>query len=193
MNRLIFLTAFLGLTALPGLARAEFVHAKLTGFQEVPSVATPARGEFRARISKDEQSIDYELSYEGLQNTISQAHIHFAQRSVNGSIVIWLCGTATNLGPAGTQTCPASPGTITGTITSSNVIDAGTASQLILAGELAEVIRAIRAGKTYANIHALPLNGGGEIRGQIRPVHRHGDKDNDHDKDQDKDKHDHRR
>jgi hypothetical protein len=93
MNKLIVLTALLGLTALPGVARAEFLHAKLTGFQEVPSVSTPARGEFRARINKDEESIDYELTYEGLQGTVSQAHIHFAQRGVNGSIVIWLCTT----------------------------------------------------------------------------------------------------
>lgn len=146
------------------------LHARLHGFQEVPSVSTLATGEFRAIISKDEQSINYELSYQDLQNTISQAHIHFGQRSVNGSIVVWLCGTATNLGPAGTQTCPASPGNITGTITSSNVIAAGTTSQLILASELAKVIAAIRGGVAYVNIHALPLNPGGEIRGQIRVV-----------------------
>ena len=51
----------------------------------------------------------------GLQANVTQSHIHFAQRNVNGGIVVWLCGTATNPGPAGTQTCPQS-GTITGTI-----------------------------------------------------------------------------
>jgi hypothetical protein len=186
MNRLIALAGLLGMTAAPGLARAEFLHANLTGFQEVPSVSTPARGEFRARINKDEDSIDYELTYEGLQGTVSQAHIHFAQRSVNGSIVIWLCGTTTNPGPTGTQTCPQTAKdltTVKGTITATNVIAANTTSQLILAGELAEVIAALRAGKTYANVHALPLNGGGEIRGQIRPSSRNGDKDKHDDKD----------
>jgi len=147
--------------------------AHLRGYQEVPSVSTPATGEFRAVIAKDQQSITYELRYQGLQNTISQAHIHFGQRSVNGSIVIWLCGTASAPGPTGTQTCPQSATgnlPLIGTITASNVIAASTTSQLITAGELAEVIAAMRAGVAYANIHGLPLNAGGEIRGQIKAV-----------------------
>jgi hypothetical protein len=172
MNKLIVLTALLGLTALPGVARAEFLHAKLTGFQEVPSVSTPARGEFRARINKDEESIDYELTYEGLQGTVSQAHIHFAQCGVNGSIVIWLCTTdAIMTAPPGTQKCPQTAKgstAVTRTITAANVIATSNEAQLILAGELAEVIAALRAGKTYANVHALKLNPSGEIRGQIR-------------------------
>src|SRR5574341_119215 len=129
--------------------KGTLLHARLRGFQEVPSVSTRAAGEFRATISRDEQSIDYELSYEGLQNTVSQAHIHFGQRGVVGSIVIWLCGTTTNPGPAGTQTCPQTVpenAPLTGKITASNVIAASTTSQLILAGELAEVIAAIRGG-----------------------------------------------
>ena len=43
----------------------------------------------------------------------------------------------------------------------------GTASQQLAAGELNEVIRAIRAGVAYANVHTI-LSPGGEIRGQIR-------------------------
>jgi hypothetical protein len=157
------------------MGQAESIEARLTGFQEVPSVSTPARGRFRGQISKDEQFIDYELRYEGLQNTITQAHIHFAQKSVNGSIVIWLCGTASNPGPAGTQTCPSSPATITGTITAANVIAASQANQLILAGELAKVIDAMRAGVAYVNVHSTPNTTGGEIRGQIRASRRDKD------------------
>lgn len=185
MNRLIFLTAFLGLTALPGLARAEFVHAKLIGFQEVPSVSTVARGEFRARISKDEQSIQYELTYEGLQGAVTQAHIHFAQRHVNGGIVLWFCGTQpNNPGPAGTPTCTPGSGTFTGTFTTANVqaIGGNNASQQVGAGELAKVIAALRARAAYANVHT-DLSPGGEIRGQIGPTHRHGDRDKDRDND----------
>jgi hypothetical protein len=146
------------------------IKARLTGYEEVPAVSTAARGEFEARISRDEGLIEYELSYSGLQGTVSQAHIHFAQRAVNGSIVLWLCQTPGTPAPAAvaglTPQCPQS-GTVTGTLTAANVIAATTTSQLILATELAEVIAAIRAGRAYVNVHALPLNAGGEIRGQI--------------------------
>ena len=64
-------------------------------------------------------AIDYELSYSGLEGTVTQAHIHFGQLSANGSIVIWLCQTLTNPSPVvGTPPCPQS-GTVTGTVTAS--------------------------------------------------------------------------
>ena len=106
-----------------------------------------------------------------MQGTVQQAHIHFGQKGVNGSIVIWLCQTETTPAPAAvpaiTPFCPQS-GTVTGTISAANVIAAGTASQRILAGEFDEVIDAMEAGVAYANVHATPLNPGGEIRGQIK-------------------------
>jgi hypothetical protein len=82
---------------------------------------------------------------------------------VVGGISLWFCGTATNPGPAGTQLCPAS-GTITGTLTASNVV--GPTGQLVAPGQLDEVIRAIRAGFAYGNVHSSVLPGG-EIRGQL--------------------------
>jgi hypothetical protein len=143
-------------------------------------VSTPARGEFEGKISHDDGLIEYELSYSGLLGTVQQSHIHFGQRSVNGSVVIWLCQTTTTPAPATvaglTPFCPQS-GTVTGQITAANVINAGTTSQQITAGELAEVIAAIRAGVAYANVHTTPLNGGGEIRGQIRASKKHHDGD----------------
>ncbi|HXM80641.1 MAG TPA: CHRD domain-containing protein [Burkholderiales bacterium] len=183
MKKLSVLSALLLAWGASTTAGAEEIKARLIGYQEVPSVSTPASGEFEAKISRDDGMIEYELSYSGLLGTVQQSHIHFGQRSVNGSIVIWLCQTATTPAPpavAGlTPFCPQS-GTVTGNITAANVITAGTASQQIVAGELAEVIAAIRAGVAYANVHTLPLNPGGEIRGQIR-ASRHKDKDRDSD------------
>ena len=149
-------------------------------------VNTVASGEFRARISRDEQSIEYRLSYSGLQGTVSQSHIHIAQLSVNGSIVIWLCQTATNPGPA-THTCNPGSDDFTGTITAKDVIAGSTASQQLNANDLASVIAAIRAGAAYANVHTLPNSTGGEIRGQIEVVDRDDkhDRDNRHDDDRD--------
>ena len=130
-------------------------------------MSTVARGEFHARISDDEQSIDYKLMYSGLQGKVTQAHIHVAQRSVNGSIVIWRCGTETNSGPSGTQTCPPDQdgnATSTGTITTADVVAASMTSQQLAAAERGEVIAVIRAGVAYANVHT-DLSPGGEIRG----------------------------
>ena len=80
----------------------------------------------------------------------------------------------TNVDPTGlAPTCPQS-GTVTGTITAANVI-APMTPQGIAAGEFAELVEAMRAGVTYANVHSLPQFPGGEIRGQIRKGK--GDKD----------------
>src|SRR5262249_41906468 len=87
-------------------------------------------------------------------------------------IVIWLCQTATPfLDPTGhAPQCPQA-GTVTGTITSANVIAGSMPAQQLTAGDLAEVIAAIRAGAAYANVHTN-LSPGGEIRGQISPSQR---------------------
>jgi CHRD domain len=166
MKKLGIMTAFLVVLAMSPAPRAEQIKASLLGFQEVPSVSTVASGEFHATISDDDQSIEYTLTYSGLQGTVTQAHIHVAQRGVNGSIVIWLCQTTAAPGPEGTQTCPQS-GTIMGTITAENVVAGSMTAQQLEAGELDEVIAAIRGRVAYANVHTN-LSPGGEIRGQIR-------------------------
>jgi hypothetical protein len=143
------------------------VFTDLEPSNEVPAVSSPASGHFSATINEDTESIDWEMSFSGLQATITQSHIHFAQRDVNGAIVVWLCGTATNPGPAGTQVCPQS-GTISGVIVPGNIQTV--TSQGIATGEFDELVAAIRSGLAYANVHTSQ-SGGGEIRGQIR----HGD------------------
>lgn len=147
----------------PTTADAETRDARLSGFQEVPAASTTGQGHFRARIAPDESSIEYELSYEALEGNVLQAHIHFGTPHVNGGISAFLCS---NVGsPVPVQACPPPPATITGTITSAEVI--GPAGQGISAGELGELIRALRAGATYANVHSSTWPGG-EIRGLIR-------------------------
>ena len=153
--------------SLPALAQnGGPLRATLTGYQEVPSVSTAADGEFEARISSNGLSFDYTLAYAGLQADAIMAHIHFAQKSVNGPIVVWLCGSATNTGPAGTQTCPLRSGVVRGTVTADNVL-AANATQQLSAGEIQELIDAMRAGAAYVNVHST-VSPGGEIRGQIK-------------------------
>ena len=146
-----------------GRGRGDRVFAKLEGENEVPAVSTVARGRFSAEI--DDDSVEWEMTFDGLQGTIAQSHIHFAQPNVNGGIMVWLCGTAAFPGPAGTQVCPQS-GTISGTITSAEVVGPGGAQQLG-AGEFAEFVKALKSELAYANIHTN-ISGGGEVRGQIR-------------------------
>lgn len=153
-------------------------RTRLSGFNEVHFIAAPtpalrgavstgASGSFRAEIDDRAQAIDYELSYQGLEGTVTQAHIHFGQRHTVGGIVVWLCQTAGTPAPAAvaavTPLCPES-GTVTGTIRPNQVL--AVAGQGIDPGEFAELLRAIRAGATYANVHSS-LFPPGEIRGHL--------------------------
>ena len=147
------------------------LRADLKGLREVPSVSTVAQGSFRALINEDEDAIEFRLNYSGLEAPVTQSHIHFGQTSVNGGIAIWLCGNPLLLPPlgqppAGTAPCPdAGDGPeVTGTLTPANVV--GPTGQGIAAGEFAELIKAIRKGDAYANVHSSKFPGG-EVRGQI--------------------------
>ena len=110
-------------------------------------------------MHQDAATISYTLSYSAMESTVTQAHIHFAQQHVGGGVIAFLCGGGDK--PA----CPATTGTVTGTIDPADVI--GPVSQGIAPGEFAELVRAMRAGVTYANVHSTAFPGG-EIRGQIR-------------------------
>jgi hypothetical protein len=137
---------------------------RLRGFDEVPAISSSGGGRFNATINEEGTSIEWELSYFSLTGHITQAHIHFAQRGVNGGIMVFLCSNLGN-GPSGTPPCPESPGTVHGTITFEDV-GAGANAQGIGPFEFPALLRAIRAGIAYANIHS-DLYPGGEIRGQL--------------------------
>ena len=142
----------------------------LTSYEEVPSVSSTGNGEFNAQISKDGSRIDWELSYEDLEGAVQQAHIHIGNVGVNGGISVFLCTNLGN-GPAGTQPCPAPPAKISGTIFAADVspnipATAAARTQGLNTGEIGELIKAMRAGATYVNVHST-LWPGGEIRSQI--------------------------
>jgi hypothetical protein len=134
------------------------VKAKLIGFEEVPAVSTVASGKFTAKIDRSDQVIEYTLSFEDLEANSLFAHIHLGQRTANGGVSVFLCGGGDK------PPCPATSGTVEGTIDPADVI--GPAAQGIAAGEFEELVTAIRAGVTYANVHSSKFPGG-EIRGQI--------------------------
>ena len=185
----LLLTVLLGLgtvaTAVAGDDHHKGFSTDLSGYNEVHLIAGPppairgavstaATGGFKVRIDDRNDVIHYELSYSGLSSTVAQAHIHFGQRHTVGGIVVWLCqGTARapTAVVALTPECP-QEGTVKGTITPGQVLEV--VGQGIVAGEFEELVAAIRAGATYANVHTANF-GPGEIRGQIEHdrSHRH--------------------
>jgi hypothetical protein len=149
-----------------GHRRDSPLRARLRAHNEIPTVISDASGEFRGKIDFDMQTIEYELTYDGLEGTVTQAHIHVGQPFANGGIVIWLCQTGQAAAPAGTPACPTVlPAVVTGTIDAADVVVP--AGQAIPAGSFADALEAILGGNAYANVHST-VSPGGEVRGQIR-------------------------
>ena len=146
------------------------VATRLTGYQETPvTINSAASGEFKARIRDGGTRIDYELTYRDLSSSPpTQAHIHFGRPAISGMIVLFLC---TNLAPpVGVPTppaCPAAPATITGMLTAADVIPRPAQGIDPGAAGFAEMLKAIRAGAAYANVHTT-VYPSGEIRGRLR-------------------------
>lgn len=166
----------------PGSSQ-RFFRTELVGLNEVPSVSSPGRGQFYAMVNDTNTAFTYWLTYSGLAADAAQSHIHFGQHHTNGGISVWLCeGTVAAPASVAANVPACEPRSttipITATITAADVI--GPAGQGISPTEFAELLRAMRAGAAYANVHSgvpgnpnaippTPTVGfpGGEIRGQL--------------------------
>jgi CHRD domain len=140
-------------------------HADLVGYQENPTLSSPATGTLDVEISKDGESLDYTLSYSDFPTDVRFAHIHIGRPAINGGVMVFLCS---NEGAPATvpapPLCPKRSGTVTGTLAAANVL--AVTSQGIAAGEFSEVVQALQAEAAYGNVHSVQF-GGGEIRGQV--------------------------
>jgi hypothetical protein len=173
--------------------RQRVFRAQLVGLNEVPSISTPARGDFYAVVNEAGTAFTFWLSYKGLTFDAAQSHINFGQHHTNGGISVWLCQSAASPQPrapadvsARVAICPlretAAP--ISATITAADIVGPGgqgiSANSATTPGDFAELLAAIRAGAAYANVHSgvagnttvtPPIAAvgfpGGEIRGQI--------------------------
>ena len=133
--------------------------AKLSGFAEVPAISTTGAGKLRLSIDKTNTTITYEMSYSGLSGAPDAAHLHLGQAGVSGGVIAALCGAPKPACPSGTS------GTVSGTIVAADIV--GPTTQGIAGpADWAEVLRAIRAGVVYGNVHTAAYPAG-EIRGQV--------------------------
>jgi len=184
---LVFAAVALLLVVAPVAADEDdnVIRVHLVGYNETPStINSTGSADFKARISADGTAIDYEMTYQNLSSTVLQSHIHFGRPALTGGIVLFLC---TNLGNAPAtvptpQACPeTSPATISGTLTAANVIPLAVtcptpttcSGQAIDSGAtgFAEMVKAIRHGAAYVNIHTTN-HPSGEIRAPLGPLGR---------------------
>jgi hypothetical protein len=155
------------------IPNTKVFHATLSGYQETPAISSTGFGEFSAKLddSASPPTIHFVFSYSSLEGQkvtdgkILFAHVHFGQTGVAGGVSYFLCDNSPV--PAVPRTCPddgSGSGTVAGDITAANVI--GPNGQGIEPGSFDEIVRAMQAGKAYANIHTTRWPAG-EIRGQI--------------------------
>jgi CHRD domain len=148
--------------------RAFATH--LTGYDEAAlTINTTGSGDFKAVVSPDGSSIMYRLTFQNLSTNPTQSHIHIGKPAIVGGVVLFLCTNLTP--PANVPTpppCPTAGGTVTGMLTAADVIAvSGQGVDSGVAG-FAEIIAAMGAGATYANVHSTRYPGG-EIRGRVGP------------------------
>ena len=125
-------------------AGGQTVAVLLDGMQEVPSVATGAKGS--GTITVDGTMLTINVKYHGLESDFAAAHIHGpADRGANAGVLV----------PISTPELHQADGARAGSFTGSVEISA-------------EAATAILEGRAYINIHTSD-NGGGEIRGQTIP------------------------
>src|SRR5262245_66140984 len=84
-------------------------RAELKPVNEVPSVSSVAHGRFKMTIDEANQTISYEVSYDGLEGDVTQSHIHVGQRHTNGGISVFLCANPPAGPPAGFPVPPRRP------------------------------------------------------------------------------------
>jgi hypothetical protein len=167
----LFLAALLAIAGVASYAlaaqgdRVTIKTPRLTGFAENPDVSTKAGGSFDATINRENRAIRYTLRYSGLEGDVQQAHIHFGKPGVNGGVSAFLCSNLPSP-PPGTPACP-QQGAVESRLVEGDII--GPADQGIEPGHFRELVRAIRSGRAYVNVHSSKFPGG-EIRAQIRVV-----------------------
>jgi len=151
-------------------AHAQEFVGRYSGFNEVGalnnesgSIFSDGKGLLELTLDKAAGTLTYKLTYSDLGSAVTQAHIHFGKPHVAGAIMVFFCSNLSSA-PAGTQACPASAGTVTGTITATDVRPIPT--QNVSAGDFEALVAALESHTAYGNIHTVNFPAG-EIRADI--------------------------
>ncbi len=152
---LVFLTGLLLLPISPAGAESAKFEANLSGQEQAPPIDTPAKASFV--LSGSGKSLRYTLSVTDVENA-TMAHIHIGHAGEEGPIAVWLY--------------PSNPSPVVRKGKFTGVLAQGTITAANLMGPLQgktleDLVRDIKAGDAYVNVHTT-AHPGGEIRGQLK-------------------------
>ena len=144
------------------------VRAKMTGYEGLPTLSTAGKGVFKASLNRAGTAITFSETYSGpltptrpAARPRSRTSTSARVRSPAGSA--FRARTSATV-PAGTPACPVPRRH--GYRCDHRGVGDRLAGQGISAGEFAELVRAIRSGNAYVNVHTTTYPAG-EIRGQL--------------------------
>jgi hypothetical protein len=165
---------FAAMTVVPAAMASQHTEefqAVFSGFNEVGAlnaqsgaILSEGTATLVLKLDRSAQTLSYTLKFSGLSAPVTQAHIHFGKVHMAGGVMVFFCSNLATA-PAGTQACPATGGTVTGTLTAGNVL--AIAGQNVPAGDFDALVDALESDTAYANIHTSSFPAG-EIRGEIR-------------------------
>lgn len=130
--------------------------ARLDGAQEVPANSSGASGTATFQLRGD-GSIDYTLDVAQISN-VRMAHIHLGAAGANGPVVVSLLDR-----PEGVSTYDRQR-IVRGRITAADIV-----ARPGFDATPAELLRRMRQGRTYVNVHTTRFPGG-EVRGEVAPA-----------------------
>jgi hypothetical protein len=167
----VVLTTITVVPAAMASQHTEEFRAAFSGFNEVGAlnaqsgaILSDGTASLVLKLDRAAQTVSYTLEFSGLSAPVTQAHIHFGKVHMSGGVMVFFCSNLSTA-PAGTQACPVSGGTVTGTLSAANVL--AIAGQNVPAGDFAALVDALESDTAYANIHTSSFPAG-EIRGEIR-------------------------
>ena len=141
--------------------KSQLFSAIMSGDNEVPAVISPdpfaaPTGSAVFTLSADGKSLTYKITVENVLDA-QASHIHWAMPGANGPVIAVLFPTAIHTVKTGEFNGVLAEGTIM----------AKDLQDVLKGKTIADLVKEIKAGKTYVNVHTL-AHPAGVMRGQIK-------------------------